>query len=215
MKETEPVWCFSQEAFLRWLREGVYCLPKSHLDDAQPVFWIQLPAKYGRLAGGGGSFLALIDEIEAISLASPELTNEWQIRLRNQGEGWLPFCYRSEWFSTPEMNANRPSTESVGKTDGETAPRVTKLIETPPQPASPTFGNLSEALVEVSSSSTTKGTRGAPKTEAGERPPKKASRKRPSKPSATALQHELSPDAEVRMPESEMREAADGSDSPS
>ena len=94
-----PIYHLGRDAFLRWLRDGIAYFPQADSETDESGFWFQLPSKYARLAASGGQFVALIDELEVVSLCNPVLTREWQVRLRNQGEEWLPFRFREDWFT--------------------------------------------------------------------------------------------------------------------
>ena len=106
------------DSFQQWVKEGVILLSRSflaslpvawseaqeHADGDPNLFLIQLPEKYGRALSVGRSVYALIDEAKAISLPTRDLTLEWQSRMANLGEEWLPFQPKPEWVQvcTPE-----------------------------------------------------------------------------------------------------------------
>jgi len=96
------IWTLSRDSFLDWLRNGVGMFVMADAISDAPEFRFQLPAKYERLASANARFISLIDEVECVSLRTADLTDEWRIRLRNQGEQWLPFRFRPEWFEEIE-----------------------------------------------------------------------------------------------------------------
>lgn len=66
--------------------------------DDPPMFYVRLPVKYDQPLRSEQSVLALVHDIEVVSLASEELTREWQVRMRHLHEGWLPFEFAQSWF---------------------------------------------------------------------------------------------------------------------
>ncbi len=52
---------------------------------------VNLPEKYA--AATSRPVIALADEIDNVTAATPELTRETGLRLANQGEGWVPVAY--------------------------------------------------------------------------------------------------------------------------
>jgi len=116
-------------AFEDWVRSGVVAIA----DIAPPVgdeveFIVKLPGKYCRILSSQPA-LALIDEIEAVSLQSEYLTSEWRARLTNLGIGWIPFVYHSEWYGPPSRAEPPADTPSEVSPVGDTG--LTKLDSEP------------------------------------------------------------------------------------
>lgn len=149
------------DSFQRWLQAGIIrispslfiALPlewqesdETQTDVEQLPFLVQLPEKYARIASAQASSFALVDEVKAISLPTETLTHEWQTRMRNLGEEWLPFEFRSDWVET------RP-TEEVADVDDEISPgpSTPSAEEVPPQeilPVEPEPGEQQERAID-------------------------------------------------------------------
>lgn len=84
-----------------------------------PLIAIQLPAKYCRLLAESDGIPVLADEIIAVSLATRDLTAEWQIRMRNLGVTWVPFRFNPEWLE----KAPSPQLEVAGEQKNLTSSR--------------------------------------------------------------------------------------------
>jgi hypothetical protein len=116
-------WTLGCNRFLDWLRNGVAMFTMADATESDPEFHFQLPAKYERLASADARFLSLIDEVECISLRTADLTDEWRIRLQNQGEQWLPFRFRREWFEEVKQDrAGRQEPTGQHPLDADTLP---------------------------------------------------------------------------------------------
>jgi len=90
---------------------------------SSPLAYIALPAKYTRPLAQGRSVLALVDDVELVSMATPQLTEEWRIRMEGLGEGWLPFRFLSDLLTAqvlptiigsaePEPTGYKPTNQS-------------------------------------------------------------------------------------------------------
>jgi len=103
--------------FIKWLRAGLLQIPHPTSAPADKTdVMVQLPAKYGRLVDKGQTFVALIDEILGVSKLTPDLTREFNARLRNLGEAWLPISYHPEWLSELVKTTNLPVEPADEKT---------------------------------------------------------------------------------------------------
>lgn len=136
---------------MNWLRNGIEDLRV--LTDFsgrglpnQAEYFCCLPAKYAYAFRSDVSVMVLIDEVVGISLETPRLTEEWQVRLRNLGEGWLPFLFHADWVSqavpapivpevvVPDMNREQP-TPLDSTPHADSAKRVPKGGPTGAKPA--------------------------------------------------------------------------------
>lgn len=110
MNPQKLVLSISATAFRQWLIQGLRVVqstecfiispdasvgerPTQHTDNEDPILYIDLLSKYTDPLMNGTELLVLLDDIERISLATPALTEEWKVRMKNQDEGWLPFSY--------------------------------------------------------------------------------------------------------------------------
>lgn len=113
--------------FIKWLRAGLLQIPHPTSAPADKTdVMVQLPAKYGRLVDKGQTFVALIDDILGVSKFTPDLTREFNARLRNLGEAWLPVSYHPEWLSEVVKTTNLP----VEPADEKTVPPLDSYDET-------------------------------------------------------------------------------------
>lgn len=99
-----PMVRVTRSLFDEWLRSGVYWLRNMDSVPADDDIWVRLLPKFGGWRDSDLPVAALIDEVVAITLKTPELTDELAIRLRNLGEDWLPFGYSTH----PDGPANTP-----------------------------------------------------------------------------------------------------------
>lgn len=103
MHGTPYVVAVARSQFLTWLHAGVMSSTELLRDRSgdgasEPLFFCRLPAKYKAVADRDCACLVLLDELEGVSLATPELTHEWRVRLANLSETWLPIAFRGEWM---------------------------------------------------------------------------------------------------------------------
>ena len=121
------------ESFQRWVGDGIIEIPTCH-QTGLPVVWsgahspdnegdstsflIQLPTKYGRALSTGATIYALIDEAKVISLPTEALTIEWESRMKNLGEEWLPFSFMSDWIRQSQSE-DPPLKEGMGEIESD------------------------------------------------------------------------------------------------
>ena len=115
MDEKPIVVQFDVNSFQQWVRQGIIWISQdvvaalpicwiegetNRTDSSNYAFLIQLPEKYRRALSNGQSIYALIDEAETVALPTQALTIEWQSRMKNLGEGWLPFEFKQDWIQS-------------------------------------------------------------------------------------------------------------------
>lgn len=99
----------AESDFIKWLRAGLIQIPRpSSIPLDKTDVLVQVPAKYGRLVEKDQTFVALIDEVVGVSKLTPDLTREFNARLRNLGEAWLPISHHPEWLSELVTTTNMP-----------------------------------------------------------------------------------------------------------
>jgi hypothetical protein len=118
----------AESDFIRWLRAGLLQIPHPTSTPADKIdVLVQVPVKYVRFVDKGQALVVLIDEVVGVSKLTPDLTREFNARLRNLGEAWLPISYHSEWLSELVKTTNIPVELASGKAvpsldgSGETA----------------------------------------------------------------------------------------------
>jgi hypothetical protein len=109
--------------FQNWLKKGLIqicqeeivilpisldCLEAGSGNQSSLYIFMQLPDKYKKALSKAESIYALIDDVRLMSLTTQEQTAEWQIRMKNLGEGWLPFKFSSDWFQTEKTSSPIP-----------------------------------------------------------------------------------------------------------
>jgi|ADGO01.1.fsa_nt_gi hypothetical protein len=88
-----------------------------------PIAYITIPEKYGRLLDTGRQVLVLIDDVEHVSMATAQLTEEWRIRMEGLGEGWLPFRF------LPELSEAKPTMPMSTESEVETVAQLLPTVE--------------------------------------------------------------------------------------
>jgi len=101
--------------FLAWLRNGVCWLPLGEFTPAADDIFVQLSPKYSGVLNCSRPIAALIDEVVAVTQATPALTQELSIWLRNLGETWLPVKY----FACGTVGTMATAPESAAPTQAE------------------------------------------------------------------------------------------------
>lgn len=128
--------------FLAWLRNGICWLPLDEFTPAADDIFVQLSPKYSAILNCSQPITALIDEVVAVTQATPELTQELSIWLRNLGETWLPVKY----FACGTVRPVATVPESAAPTQAEPDQSL-ETISTAPT-AEPSLDALAQSDVE-------------------------------------------------------------------
>lgn len=74
---------------------------------------VALPRKYAAMRTHRGVVPVPADEIETVTLASQELTNEVMVRTEQLGVTWIPFTYRKGWIRSSGRGEERLRRETA------------------------------------------------------------------------------------------------------